>query len=127
MINTEKLYGAIVAAFNRVVPAYYEDADKPNDAIYCVINSPIHTDIADRNGDQVFFYVDVFGDDRAADNNESLQAVCDKMRNDLDAAIISAEGYFAGHLNFEKGVNMQESDFDINHRRQEWTARVFYR
>lgn len=127
MIDTTRLYAAIVAAFNEVLPAYYEDAEKPSDALYCVINSPVHSDIADRNGDLVFFYVDLFGDDRVTDNNTALQQACDSLRNTLDAAIISAEGYFGGHLNFEKSLDVDESDFDINHRRQEWTARVFYR
>ncbi len=126
MIDTTKLYAAIVAAFNEVLPAYYEDAEKPSDALYCVINSPVHSNIADRGGDLVFFYVDLFGDDRITDNNTDLQRACDTLRNTLDAAIVRAEGYFGGHLNFEKCLNLQESDFDINHRRQEWTARVFY-
>ena len=125
MINTEKLYAEIAAKFNGVIPAYFADAELPADAIYCVINSPVHTDIADRGGDLVFFYVDIFGDDRAADNNAALQRACDSLRNTLDAEIISAPGYFAGHLNFEKSIDAQESEFDINHRRQEWTARVF--
>lgn len=126
MIDTTRLYAAIVAAFNEVLPAYYEDAEKPSDALYCVINSPVHSDIADRNGDLVFFYVDLFGDDRVTDNNTALQQACDSLRNTLDAAVIRAEGYFGGHLNFEKSLNLDESEFDINHRRQEWTARVFY-
>lgn len=126
MINTTKLYEAILAAFNNVLPAYFEDADMPNDAIYCVINSPMHTDIADRQADNVFFYVDIFGDDRIPYNNERLQQACDALRNTLDGTIISAEGHFGGHLNFEKNLSLQETDYDINHRRQEWTARVFY-
>lgn len=126
MIDTTRLYAAIVAAFDEVLPAYYEDAEKPSDALYCVINNPVHTDIADRNGDLVFFYVDLFGDDRVTDNNTALQQACDNLRNTLDAAIIRAEGYFGGHLNFEKSLNLDETEFDINHRRQEWTARVFY-
>lgn len=126
MIDTTRLYAAIVAAFNEVLPAYYEDAEKPSDALYCVINSPVHSDIADRNGDLVFFYVDLFGDDRENDNNTALQQACDSLRNTLDAAVIRAEGHFGGHLNFEKSLNLDESEFDINHRRQEWTARVFY-
>lgn len=126
MIDTTRLYAAIVAAFNEVLPAYYEDAEKPSDALYCVVNSPVHSDIADRQGDLVFFYVDIFGDDRTTDNNEDLQRACDSLRNILDAEIIRAEGYFGGHLNFEKSVNFDDSSFDINHRRQEWTVRVFY-
>ena len=94
----------------------------------CIIRmqNAIHVDIADRNGDLVFFYVDLFGDDRENDNNTALQQACDSLRNTLDAAVIRAEGYFGGHLNFEKSLNLDESEFDINHRRQEWTARVFY-
>lgn len=127
MINTTALYAAIVATFNKVLPSYFEDADKPADALYCVINNPVHSDIADRQGDLVFFYVDIFGDDKTTDNNAALQQACDNLRNALDAEIISAEGFFGGHLNFEKSLDVDESDFDINHRRQEWTARVFYR
>ncbi len=126
MINTTKLYAAIVAAFNEVLPTYYEDADKPADALYCVVNSPVHTSIADRQGDLVFFYVDIFGDDRTIDSNTALQRACDNLRNVLDAETIRVEGYFGGHLNFEKSLNLDESEYDINHRRQEWTARVFY-
>lgn len=127
MINTTAVYAAIVAAFNGVLPAYFEDAGKPADALYCVVNNPIHSDIADRQGDLVFFYVDIFGDDKDINNNAALQQACDNLRNALDAEIISAEGHFGGHLNFEKSLDVDESDFDINHRRQEWTARVFYR
>ena len=128
MINNAALYAAIVAAFNEVLPAYFEDADKPADALYCVINNPVHSnDIVDRQGDLVFFYVDIFGDDKTINNNAALQQACDNLRNALDAEIISAEGYFGGHLNFEKSLDVDESDFDINRRRQEWTARVFYR
>lgn len=127
MFDTAKVYETIVEAFNAVIPAFFEDADMPNDPIYCVFNSPKHSDIADNNGDLIFFYIDLFGDDRTANNSVLLQQACDDLRNALTGAIISAEGYFAGHLNFEQNISLQESEFDINHRRQEWTARVFYR
>lgn len=126
MIDTKTLYSTIVEAFNAVYPTYFEDADMPKDDIYCVFNAPVHTDIADRQADNVFFYVDIFGDDRMPYNNERLQQACDDLRNALDGTIISAEGHFGGHLNFEKNLSLQETDYDINHRRQEWTARVFY-
>ena len=126
MIDTKTLYSTIVEAFKAVLPTYFEDADMPSAALYCVFNSPVHTDIADRQADNVFFYVDIYGDDRMPYNNERLQQACDALRNTLDGTIISAEGHFGGHLNFEKNLSLQETDYDINHRRQEWTARVFY-
>lgn len=126
MIDTDRLYAAIVEAFNAVIPAYFDEAEKPSDALYCVINSPIHSDIADRNGDLVFFYVDLYGDDRTVNNNVTLQQACDSLRNTLDASVIYDPGHFGGHLNFEKDITAQLTDIDINRRRQEWTARVFY-
>lgn len=126
MIDTDRLYAAIVEAFNAVIPAYFDEAEKPSDALYCVINSPIHSDIADRNGDLVFFYVDLYGDDRTVNNNVTLQQSCDSLRNTLDASVIYDPGHFGGHLNFEKDITAQLTDIDINRRRQEWTARVFY-
>lgn len=124
-VHSKMLFKTISEIFNEIVPAYFEDADAPNVLPYCVINNPVRTSISDQDGELIAFYVDIFGDDREENSEIELIDICDSLRNRLDKAIISSDG-LGGHLNFEKDLPIQESDFDINHRRQEWTARVFY-
>ena len=124
-VLSKNLFTNIVSMFNEIIPAYFEDAAQDNEPIYCVINSPIRTGITDEDAELIAFYVDVYGNDKLFDNGEDIIDVCDNIRNRLNKSIIKAP-QLSGHLNFEKETPLQEAEFDINHRRQEWTARVFY-
>jgi len=129
MINTEILLTVLVNKFNRILPTYREDApEAESDECYCVLTHFKHTDVpADQPSDLVFFYADFYGDDRLPNDSTKLIGFCDQARSELDGEIIGAADVFGGHLNFEQTIPEQETDFDINHRRQEWTARVFWR
>lgn len=124
-VRTKMLFIKITETFNKILPAFYEDA-LPTAPLYCVINNPVVSSISDQGGDLVAFYVDIYSDDKICNSAEQLEEICESLRNELDKSIITDSGNFGGHLNFEKQFSTQESEFDINHRRQEWTARVFY-
>ena len=127
MIETETVYRVLTNAFSRIIPTYREDAPENVSEHYCVLNCFRHTPIADQHSDQIFFYANFYGDDRIDDDDVNLIKLCDRVRNELDETAIGAADIFGGHLNFERTLSEQDNDFDINCRRQEWTARVFYR
>ena len=123
-IRTKTLMIKIVETFNEFLSTFYEDAIATS-SLYCVINNPVVSSLCDQGSDLVAFYVDIYNDDKSSDATEQLEDICEKLRNELNGEIIK-DNNFGGHLNFEKQFSVQEAEFDINHRRQEWTARIFY-
>lgn len=123
-VNTQGLIEELTTTVNDIVPAYYEDAPENAALPFCVINNPIVSDLA--TGDLVSFYIDIWADERKPNAAVELEFTCDILRNRLNGLIISRENSFSGHLNFEKQFAVSDTEQDLLHRRQSWTARVFY-
>jgi len=109
---------------NNNVTCYYEEALKTKGFPYAVVSGINIIDLA--SGDLTSFYLDVWTDEKAAGATEQLEALCDELRESLHNATISVAGSFAAHIGFENQNSINESEFDLSHRRLSFAARIFY-
>lgn len=123
-VNTSAFIEALRKRVERIMPAYYDEAPTTARFPYAVINN---LRINDGDGcDIVPFYIDLWADERSPKSTEELEAYCDKLRNELTNEVISCEYVFASHIGFDNQNYQTESEFDIAHRRLNFSARIFY-
>lgn len=124
-VNTAAFLEALRARINTILPTYYEEApSRATQFPYAVITNPKITDLA--QGDQMFFYIELWGDEKAADTTERLEAYCDELRNELTGAVLFEPGVFGAHLGFEAQNPIPDGEYDLTHRRLSMSARIFY-
>ncbi len=125
MYRTKDFIEELRAQLDLILPTYYEEApSKATRFPYCVISGIKVTDLA--QGDQIYFYLDIWGDEKAPETTVALEEYCDLLRNGLSGAVLVREGSFGAHLGFDSQNPMQDSEFDIAHRRLSMSARIFY-
>lgn len=127
-IRGKRLLEIVADEFNKILPSYYQIAPQDGElSSYCVISNANFSTIADSSaGDLIFFAADIYANEMLENASEELEELCEQLRNTFDGATIYKANELGGHLGFESQYPVQESDTDINHRRQEWAARVFY-
>ena len=125
MPATRDFIKALRDAIDDILPTYYEEApSKATSYPYAVITGIKITDLA--VGDQMYFYLELWGDEKAADATIELEEYCDAIRAALTGAVLYAPGTFGAHIGFEAQNPIPESEFDLCHRRLAMSARVLY-
>lgn len=124
-VNTTAFISALRERVNTILPTYYEEA--PTKAVafpYAVING---INIIDADGcDLASFYIDLWADEKEPTATEQLEQMCDRIRRELNGAVIAVSGVFASHIGFENQNTVTDSEYDIAHRRLDLAARIFY-
>lgn len=123
-MNAEFLKTLITYA-NQTAATYYDTV--PTDAVYpyACINSPL---VLDADGcDSLEFYLDIWADDKKPTATAELETLCDSFRRAFSAKIFTITPQGAAHISFDRQITVAESDFDLCHRRQIYTARIFYK
>ncbi|MDR1001680.1 MAG: hypothetical protein LBL82_00195 [Oscillospiraceae bacterium] len=121
----------MTARINEIIPTTYELAPINEtysgnwDFPYAVLSGINIIDL-EESGDLTSFYVDVWTDNKLPTATEQLDSLCDTLRNELHNTVVAAEGKFSSHIGFENQNMIQESEFDLSHRRLSFAARIFY-
>ncbi len=125
MYNTKAFIKALRERVNKVLPTYYEEAPSKNAEFpYAVLNGIHVIDLA--AGDLASFYLDIWTDEKEPNATETLEELCDTIRNELIDEVITERGVFAAHIGFDNQSAAADSEFDIAHRKLSMSARIFY-
>ena len=125
--NTAAFISALTNRVNTILPTFYEEAptrEQKSGYPFAVINGLNITDLD--TGDQGYFYIDVWVDEKKPNATEELESLCDTLRNELTHEVIYVRGVFASHIGFENQNGIPDNEYDIAHRRLSLSARTFY-
>lgn len=125
MYRTKDFIEELRASLDLILPTYFEEAPSQKTRFpYCVISGIKVSDLA--QGDLMYFYLDIWGDEKAPETTVALEEYCDILRNKLSGAVLRREGSFGAHIGFDSQNPIQDTEFDIAHRRLSMSARIFY-
>lgn len=125
MYHTKDFIAALRERVSKVLTTYYEEAPSKNASFpYAVLNGINIIDLA--AGDLASFYLDIWVDEKKPTATEELEALCDKLRNELTNEVIAVRGVFAAHIGFDNQNAIADTEYDIAHRRLALSARIFY-
>jgi hypothetical protein len=122
--NTKQFIIKAADAINDVLTCYYDEAPATAAFPYCVLSGINVQDLAD--GDQIFFDVDIWTDEKQQNATGILEGYCDTIRNALSGLPLSVENTFHCHINFDSQQTVRDNEHDIAHRRLSFTSRIFY-
>lgn len=125
MVNTKAFIIALTARVNEILPTYFEEAPSKGAVYPYAVISGINIITLEESGDLTSFYIDVWGDEKAANTTEELERLCDTLRNELEGATICTE-FFGSHIGFENQNSLTDGEYDIAHRKLSLSARIFY-
>ena len=125
--HTAAFITALTDRVNTILPTFYEEAptrEQKSGYPFAVINGLNITDLD--TGDQGYFYIDVWVDEKKPNATEELEGLCDTLRNELTNEVISVSGVFGSHIGFENQNSIHDNEYDLAHRRLSMSARIFY-
>lgn len=125
MYNTKSFIKSLLEYVNRTLPAYYDEAPSKDIVFpYAVISGINVIDLA--AGDLASFYIDIWADEKDVRATETLEAICDTLRDRLRNEVIADKGIFACHIGFDGQSSIADNEYDLTHRRLSMSARIFY-
>lgn len=122
--NTTEFIRKLTTIIDSVATCYYEESPVSAAFPYCVAGSVHISDM--ESGDLLAFDVDVWTDEKKPDATVELEGICDRLRNRMSNAVLTQDGVFSAHIGFEAQSAVNESEFDLCHRRLSFSARIFY-
>lgn len=122
--NTRLFLENLIKHISKVVTCFYEEAPPGASFPFAVVSGEYITEL--NQGDNLEFYLEIFADEKAENSTVEMEDLASSLRAHLNNAIIAADGRFSSHIGFENQKNTFESEPDLCHRRQTYTARIFY-
>lgn len=122
--NTREFITALLDYVNKTITCFYEESPENGSFPYGVINGLHITDI--ESGDSVNFILDIYADEKQDGATVALEDLTDTLRAHFTNAVINKAGIFNAHIGFDSQKSVNETEFDLCHRRLTLTARIFY-
>lgn len=126
MVNTKAVISALTDRVNKILPTTFEEA-RTKDVVYpYAVIGGINIITLEESGDLTSFYIDLWGDKKDQKTSETLEELCDTLRNELEGEVIYVAGQFGLHIGFDNQNSLTDSEYDLAHRRLSLSARIFY-